>query len=263
MNEITDKSPLDLDTDLAWEQWGKSDPYFGVFTHPKFRRAALTEEAKREFFGTGEAEVATALATIRKHIDPEFAPQRILDFGCGVGRLVLAFAKIADQVVGLDVSASMLEEATRNCQERGLQNVRLLQSDDYLSTMNDTFDLIYSFIVFQHIPIERGRPILTRLLRRLRPGGVGAIHLTYSKTGFADTNGVAPTEFRTQSNSASAVPAGADPEMQMNSYNMNEVLFLLQSKGAERLHLEFTDHGGELGVFVYFALPATHAPTPA
>jgi ubiquinone/menaquinone biosynthesis C-methylase UbiE len=249
------KPILDMRTDSAWEEWGRRDPYYGVITHAKFRRAAMNEDAKREFFSSSEAHAQHTLATIRKHINPEFAPRKILDFGCGVGRLLVTFATIAEQVVGIDVSPSMLEEARRNCDERQLHNVRLLQSDDHLSTLTDTFDLIHSCIVFQHIPVARGRAILSNLLRRLRPGGVAAIHLTYSKTLFAATHGVVPPETPSPEAAARAIPEGADPEIQMNPYNMNEILFLMQSQSVQQCHLEFTDHGGELGVFLYFSVP--------
>ena len=46
--------------------------------------------------------------------------------------------------------------------------------------------------------------------------------------------------------------AGADPEIQMNPDHMNELLFLMQKAGVWRFHTEFTDHGGELGVFLCF-----------
>lgn len=245
-----------MSTDLAWEEWGRRDPYYGVITHPMFRRAALDEGAKQEFFGSSELHVRSLLDSVRKHVHPGFMPRKVLDFGCGVGRLLVAFAAVAEEVVGVDVSASMLEEARRNCDERQLRNVRLVQSDDHLSTVTDTFDLIHSYIVFQHIPVERGRVILSNLLRRLRPGGVAAIHLTYSKTRFAPTHGVPPSELGKIEAAGRAIPAGADPEMQMNSYNMNEILFLLQSLGAQQCHLDFLDHGGELGAFLYFSVPA-------
>jgi ubiquinone/menaquinone biosynthesis C-methylase UbiE len=51
---------------------------------------------------------------IRRHINPEFAPRKILDFGCGVGRSPVAFAAMAEEVVGLDVSPAMLREARAN-----------------------------------------------------------------------------------------------------------------------------------------------------
>jgi SAM-dependent methyltransferase len=250
---------VDKSTDSAWEEWGRRDPYFGVITDPRFRRSAMDEPAKRAFFESGEPHVQHVLATIRKHFDPDFAPRRVLEFGCGVGRLLVPFAAIAQDVVGLDVSPSMLQEARQNCDERQLRNVRLLRSDDDLSAAGaDTFDLVHSCIVFQHIPANRGRVIFRNLLQRLCPGGMGAIHFTYSKTRFADTYGVPPPELASPGVAISGRSGDADPEMQMNPYNMNEILFLMQQRGVQQCHVEFTDHGGELGVFLYFSRAASH-----
>ena len=58
--------------------------------------------------------------------------------------------------------------------------------------------------------------------------------------------------------SADAAPQ-ADPAMQMNPYNLSELGFLLQSAGIRRFHADFTDHGGELGVFLFFQKPAAVA----
>jgi hypothetical protein len=52
-----------------------------------------------------------------------------------------------------------------------------------------------------------------------------------------------------------ATPIGVDPEIQMNPYNVNQILFAMQSTGISRFHTEFTDHGGELGVFIFFQTP--------
>ncbi|HEY3655982.1 MAG TPA: class I SAM-dependent methyltransferase [Steroidobacteraceae bacterium] len=248
---------MDMSTDTDWEEWGRRDPYFGVITNPRFRSAGLSENAKREFFASGESHVHGVLATIQKHIDPGFAPRTVVDFGCGVGRLLVPFAKIVDEVVGLDVSPSMLREAQRNCDEHGLRNVRLLESDDSLSSLAGTFDLIHSCIVFQHIPPERGRSIFSRLLRHLRPGGVGAIQLTYSKTRFASTHGIAPAPPPTipsPNTSARFITSNADPAIQMNPYNVNEILFLMQCRGVQKFYVEFSDHGGELGIYLFFSL---------
>jgi SAM-dependent methyltransferase len=248
---------MDVSTDIAWEEWGRRDPYYGVITDPKFRRSELDERIKRDFFESGESHVHGVLATIRRHVDSGFAPRTVLDFGCGVGRLLVSFAKIADQAVGLDVSPSMLEEARRNCEERHLPNVRLLVSDDNLSALSGQFDLIHSCIVFQHIPVERGRAIFGKLLQHLRPGGVAAIQLTYSKTRFAATCGIAPalpTIPLSSEAPAPSIAADADPEIQMNPYNVNEIMFLMQSRGVQQFHVDFSDHGGELGVFLFFSL---------
>jgi SAM-dependent methyltransferase len=241
-----------FDTDVAWEQWGRRDPYFGVITNPKFRRQELTDDGKQEFFESGRLHVDYLLDVIRKHLDPAFAPRSILDFGCGVGRTLPAFCQIAEEVIGLDVSPSMLNEAERNCRARGLQNVRLLSSDDALSATAETFDLIHSCIVFQHIPIPRGRLIFQRLLSRLSPRGIGAFQFLYSKARYAENFGISPAPQPVGNEKRPAPSPGADPEMQMNPYNMNEILFLIQAAGTRRLYADFTDHGGELGLFIFF-----------
>jgi 2-polyprenyl-3-methyl-5-hydroxy-6-metoxy-1,4-benzoquinol methylase len=250
---------IDMTTDVSWEEWGRRDPYFGVITDPKFRRSEMDDRIKREFFETGESHAHGVLATIRRHVAPEFAPRTALDFGCGVGRLLVPFAKVIDEVVGIDVSPSMLEESRRNCEEHGLSNVRLLGSDDSLSTLTECFDLIHSCIVLQHIPAERGRAIFSKLLQHLNPGGVGAIQLTYAKTRFASTYGISPAPpVAAPSPDANPRSVAADPEIQMNPYNLNEILFLMQRRGVQQLHVEFSDHGGELGVFLFFSV--TGAP---
>jgi len=220
----------------------------------------MTEQSLREFFESGRLHVEYLMQTIHRYTDPNFAPRTVLDFGCGVGRTLPSFAAVAQEVVGLDVSPTMLQEARRNCDEHGATTVRLLLSDDSLSLLAGSFDLVHSCITFQHIPSERGRAIFSRLLNYLSPGGVGALHMTYSKSRFADTHGVAPTETASPDAaptpvSAAAVPE-ADPEMQMNPYNLNQIAFSLQRNGVPRFHADFTDHGGELGVFLFFQKPA-------
>jgi SAM-dependent methyltransferase len=239
-------------TDQAWEEWGLRDPYYGVITHPKFRRSVLSDDAKSEFFESGSRHVEHVVQTIRRCLDTAFSPKRVLEFGCGVGRTLPALAKIAESVVGVDVSSSMLREAARNCSERALENVQVLLSDDSLSQLVGQFDFIHSFIVFQHIPCDRGRHLLSQLLRVLAPNGIGAVHFTYSKSHFIDSWGLPPGLPAPGKIISPPRPADADPEMQMNPYNVNQLLFTLQRAGIRRVQVEFTDHGGELGVFLFF-----------
>jgi cyclopropane fatty-acyl-phospholipid synthase-like methyltransferase len=114
---------------------------------------------------------------VRETLDPSFAPRRCLDFGCGVGRVAIPLARRTGEVVGVDVSESMLAEARRNCEVQETRNVTLLPSDDALSALTGRFDFIHSFVVFQHSPRERGDAILEALLEHL---SVGALHLRYA-----------------------------------------------------------------------------------
>jgi SAM-dependent methyltransferase len=181
-----------LDTDTAWEQWGAQDPYYGVLTDQRFRSAALTRQAKEDFFASGTVHAEYVIGTCRRYVAPTLVPQRILDFGCGVGRLVIPFAAIAPEVVGVDVSSSMLNEAKRNCEERGASNVSLVLSDDTLSAVQGQFDLVHSCIVLQHISIERGRALFALLVDRIKTGGCGAIQITFAWDLYANNFGRAP-----------------------------------------------------------------------
>jgi 2-polyprenyl-3-methyl-5-hydroxy-6-metoxy-1,4-benzoquinol methylase len=96
-----------------WEYYGKNDPYFAVATFEKFKKANLTEQAKNEFFQTGEEHIEKVWNEIQKHFVENFRPKRGLDFGCGVGRLVVPLANRCEKVVGVDISNVMLQEAQK------------------------------------------------------------------------------------------------------------------------------------------------------
>lgn len=282
-------------TDLAWEEWGKRDPYFGVITNPKFRRYNLSAEAKAEFFESGRHHIEHFFQVIRHHVDPAFQPKRAMDFGCGVGRISIPLSAKVAEVVAVDVSPSMLQEAQRNAVEMGLNNMVCLPSDDALSQVSGEFDFIHSSIVFQHIPTARGRVIFSELLKRLAPGGVCAVHFLYSKAQYAQSCGLPPPPLSNEveetlravelatsetlsveteqvtlqptsvleaqpgagnTSLSSSVSAAVDPEMQMNTYHLNEIVFLIQQADVHRAHIEFTDHGGELGLILFFRKPS-------
>jgi SAM-dependent methyltransferase len=276
----------DADTDSEWEKWGQQDPYFAVLTLERFRSSRLTASDKEEFFASGAHHAASVLADCRRLFDASFAPTSVLDFGCGVGRVLIPLAVQVQRAVGVDVSLSMLAEARRNCDERAIQNVELVQSDDDLTRVEGTFDLIHSSIVFQHIPIERGRVLFQHLLDHLAPTGIAAIHVTFGKAYHAQNFGQPPapapfpasppvrhTSLRqrlsrgslgrtwrawsgksagTPPPEAEPSPGVSDPQMLMNPYPLSELAYLMQMAGIQRFHASFTDHGGELGVFLLF-----------
>jgi len=110
------KAPI-TNTDDAWEWFGKNQPYFSVLVEAKYKNEQLNEEAKKDFFSTGETYVNLVLRTIKEHFDTNFIRKRAFDFGCGVGRLTIPLSAACKQVVGVDASPSMLEEATKNAKE--------------------------------------------------------------------------------------------------------------------------------------------------
>ena len=79
--------------DRDWREWGRTNPYFGVCSDAKFLNANLNDDVLDEFFASGEHHVEHVYSVIRAAIRPEFKPDRVLDYGCGVGRLVAPLAR--------------------------------------------------------------------------------------------------------------------------------------------------------------------------
>jgi SAM-dependent methyltransferase len=163
-------------TDQDWEKWGATDPYFGVLSSEKFRKNKFDALAKREFFATGVQHIDRVFRLIGK----DFKPKSALDFGCGVGRLVLPLAARTEQTVGVDISPSMLAEAADNAKSAGVTNVSFILVDKALTNVAGKFGLVHTYIVLQHIPWKRGRIILQHLAEKVEPGGYLAVHFLTS-----------------------------------------------------------------------------------
>ena len=106
---------MSMSTDVEWEKWGRQDPYYGVITWDKFRADKLDDAALADFFDSGERHVGNVLASCRRYIDPQFAPTRVLDFGCGVGRVTRYWSGYAGlEIHGCDYSPVGLDWARAN-----------------------------------------------------------------------------------------------------------------------------------------------------
>jgi SAM-dependent methyltransferase len=249
-----------MSTDAEWERWAKQDPYYGVLAQDRFRTKNLTDEVRQEFFQSGKDQVDYILRLVRRRLDREFSPVRVIDFGCGTGRMLIPLARNAELAVGIDASESMLAEASRNCDREGVANVTLLRSDDTLSLLQGKYDFIHSVIVFQHIPVVRGILIFRSLLNHLADGGVGAIQFTYARSKYTASYGRMPVRpigaaYKAMRQYIRRIFRNRDPEMQMNCYSINDLLFIVQAAGISDLFAEFTDHGGYFGVYIYFQMP--------
>jgi len=170
------------DTDLDWQQLARQEPYWGVLSAEDFTRKNLTPAALETFFRSGDQYVEHVFHVVRCHVDGGFVPGRVLDFGCGVGRLAIAFAKRSSEVVGVDIAPAMLELCRENAREAGVSNLATVVADDELSRVTGRFNFVNSYIVLQHIEPPRGIRLIQKLLGVLEPGGIASLQLTYGKS---------------------------------------------------------------------------------
>ena len=102
-------------------------------------------------------------------LDPSAA---VLEIGCGIGRLLKPLSERVAQATGVDISGEMIRLGREALADR--PNVRLERTGGDLSVVADqSLDLVFSHIVFQHVP---SRAAISRYFaeaaRVLKPGGV-------------------------------------------------------------------------------------------
>lgn len=250
---------MSLNPDNEWDKFGELDPYFGVLTHEKYKKAHMTEKELIEFFDSGTNQLEFFLKTIKQHLDQDFHIINALDFGCGVGRVLIPLAKICSFVFGVDISDSMLKEASKNCQIRNIKNVSLINSNKGLSNISQRVNFIHSYIVFQHIPPSKGYILTEKLVDLLEDNGIGVLHYTYAKKQSIRCNIIYWLRHKfTILNIIHNILKNKKynyPAMQMNNYNLNKLIAILQQKRCNDIFIKFTNHGGFYGVIIFFRKP--------
>jgi SAM-dependent methyltransferase len=126
-----------------------------------------------EFFESGERtvseEILTDMINICQGKDPK--KMRVLEIGCGAGRVTRALARIFGEVYGVDISGEMVRQARAALSD--MPHVHILQNSgkDLDVLENLYFDFTFSSIVFQHIPSREVIESYVRAVRRrLRRG---------------------------------------------------------------------------------------------
>jgi len=167
MNEMKVEKQLEK-MRADWDQRARENARYYVNTG----KTAWTDE---EFFASGEQLVAEEILTDMGNICQGRAPSamRVLEIGCGAGRVTRALAKVFGEVHAVDVSGEMIRQATAALKDH--PNVFLYQNNGQdLAVVPDLeFDFAFSSIVFQHIP---SREIIENYVREvhrlLRPGAL-------------------------------------------------------------------------------------------
>jgi SAM-dependent methyltransferase len=130
-----------------------------------------------------------------------FSERPVLEYGCGHGRIALPIARQGNPVVGVDLSAPMLEAFRQRlaCEARDVRRrVRLVQGDMRSVRMRRRFDLVLcTFNTFLHL---YDRVDVERFLARVRA------HMTSDGRFVFDTSMPMPEELARDPNRPFRVP---------------------------------------------------------
>jgi len=124
------------------------------------------ERADAFWEGTRGHDVSQNRDALLRHLTGE-APLRILDFGCGPGRDLLAFRSLGHAPVGLDGAERFCEMA------REVSGCEVLHQDMLaLALPEEAFDGVFANASLFHVPTQELPRVLVELWHALVPEGV-------------------------------------------------------------------------------------------
>ena len=150
--EIEPDTPVDIKMKKEWDARSKLGTLFVISTEHS--------ENYEDFWQSGMDDIKSILEIdgsrfekITHQKDPK--KMRILEIGCGIGRLLIPMSEIFGQVIGVDISSEMIHKGKKHLEN--IQNCQIFENNGIdLSEFSDNyFDFCFSFIVFQHIPEKK------------------------------------------------------------------------------------------------------------
>jgi len=163
------------DLEKTWTDFGKHNPYWSVITRDEFRSKNINANNLQTFFETGECDFNHMESLLRMY-GSSFSGKTVLEFGCGVGRMMRACSKIATKIIGLDISQSHLDLA-----RQAVPNGEFLKvTSDTLPVLDNNPDVIFSLIVLQHNRPPLIKKYVKQLLQILNSGGFAILHIPYN-----------------------------------------------------------------------------------
>jgi len=167
MSEISLEQQL-LKMREDWDQRARENARHYVDT-------ANTNWTDEQFFASGENTVAEEILSDLGNICQGKPPgeMRVLEIGCGAGRVTRALAKFFGEVHAVDVSGEMVRHAREALRDYPNASVYQNNGRDLAVIPDLQFDFAFSSIVFQHIPSrEVIESYVREVSRLLRPGAL-------------------------------------------------------------------------------------------
>lgn len=230
------------------ENFIRREPYFTIVTDPRYLSARRTAEAEREFFRSGEKDVEEIYEIARQRVMVAFMPRRVLEYGCGIGRLAVPLAQRAEHVIAVDASPAMLAAA------KAAPNIDYIGVDAFRAT-DQKFELITCYNVLQRLARPQGLALLRELLERLDHGGVLVAQVPFHRPSPLVKS--AARWVREHVPGANALVNLArrkpldTPLFTTQTYDVEEITTMVRAAGCGDPYLVFGKHGDAEAVVMY------------
>jgi len=128
---------------------------------------------EREFFqrskGLDELKDVHDFALILKLLHPQ-PKEKILDIGCGLGRLSYPIARLGAEVTGIDISEYAISQAKRKY--GSIQNLEFIQKNALETEYESRFDKVLCYHFLEHLKLAEARILLCKIYKALKKGGI-------------------------------------------------------------------------------------------
>lgn len=148
-----------------WDRRAREDANFYV--------AFGRQQQQEDEFASTAAIITPAILVELNRLPEDMRQGRVLDIGCGPGRLMLALSQQFSEIHGIDISKEMIDLAKTRLADTANAHLHVGSGADLQPLQDGSFDLVYSYVVFQHIPSKEVVLNYMRESKRvLKPGGI-------------------------------------------------------------------------------------------
>ena len=163
----------------SWEEKAQQNPLFAVQTTEDMQDAApqgFPQDQVERLFERGRRLYAERIGPLLETLQGPRDDALIVEYGCGVGRILRAVVDAGYRCAGIDISPTMLVHCRDLVPE--VEGVYALDEEGRCAFPSGEAALVFTYAVVQHISTLTAYVMaLDEMCRILRPGGVLAIHL--------------------------------------------------------------------------------------
>ncbi len=165
--------------DVSWEVKAQENPMFAVMTTDEMVEAPPTDFSPEQldvFFDKGRRVFDKRIHGILERSPDPLEESLVVEYGCGMGRLLKPVIEAGARAAGIDISPTMLDHCRRLVPQ--VEALYLLDKDGRCAMPDHSASALFSFAVVQHIAsLEKYLVAFDEMSRILKPGGRFAIQV--------------------------------------------------------------------------------------